>query len=633
MAVNLHNHDHKGSVRDAIASPEGIVERIKELGQTAYAITNHGSTSSLLTHYKLSKKNGLKFIFGLEAYICDDITIKAKYDYRHLCLFAKDLNGYKNLLKLATLSHTKGFYYKPRIDWDMLVAHKEGLIASSACLGGILGIKNEDGSFDKRQIYNVAEKYKKEFGDDFWIELYTNTMPEQVLFNNILVGISEALAIPVIATCDAHYVYKSEASVHRYWNGIDENDESDYYQTDDFYLHSEQEMLDALMYLGEDIAAEAVRNTEKLAEQCNVEIAFGEDNFPIYKCDSQVETVKSICREGWKNKIIGKIGVSERQKYLERFTEEMETLEKANYLNMMLITWDYMKWGQDNGIRFGCGRGSVGASLVAYLMDITKVDPIKNNLTFSRFCNLARVTTADIDVDVQQCNRQKVIDYLREKYGYVYQVRTFNSMDSRGALQRAGQCLNVPIKTVREISGKIVESLDDLEITKENKELVDLAHSFKGITANTSVHASAVLVFPKDPTEFCAIEKQGDNLVAAYDYHELEELGLAKIDVLGLKNMDIIEDTLQLLRERGIELDINHIPLNDTKTSELLCKGNTQGVFQIESEMMKCIVKGIQPKGFDDLIAVVALGRPAPLQLGIVDEYIKKRKAKLKGID
>lgn len=630
MCVNLHTHDHKGSVLDAIAKPEDIVKRIAELGQTSYAITNHGSTSSLLTHYKLAKKAGLKFIFGVEAYITDDITIKEKFDYQHICLWAKNMEGYKNILKLTTVAYSDGFYYKPRIDWNILMKYKEGLVVGSACLGGILGIKDDKGGFDKQKIYDVAKKYYDTFQDDFYIELHTNQMPEQLEFNKLLVDISRLLDIHTIATCDAHYVYKKDAKTHKMWIGIDENDENSYYQTDDFYLHSEAEMRSALSYLPEDVVEKSIRNTDEISEKCNVEIKFGEDNFPVFDCGNQVEYVKAICREGWKRKINTRIPKSEQGKYLERFLEEMEILEKADYLNMMLIVWDYMKWGQDNGIRFGCGRGSVGASLVAYLMDITKVDPIENDLTFSRFCNLERVTTADIDVDVEQRNRQRVIDYLREKYGYVYQVRTFNALAAKGALQRAGQTLGIRSTVVRELSKKVIDDLDDIQVTKDNKELIELAKSFEGLIANTSVHASAVLVFPKDPTEFCAIERKGDSFLAAYDYHELEELGLAKVDVLGLKNMDIIEDCLQLLKSEGINIDINHIPLDDKKTSELLCKAETNGVFQVESEMMKGIVRGIQPEGFKDMVAIVALGRPAPLQLGIVDEYIKKRKEYLK---
>ncbi|MBR3644970.1 MAG: PHP domain-containing protein, partial [Lachnospiraceae bacterium] len=364
--------------------------------QTAYAITNHGSTSSLLTHYKLAKKAGLKFVFGVEAYITKDITIKEKFDYQHICLWAKNFTGYKNILKLTTVAYDKGFYYKPRIDWNTLMNYKEGLIVGSACLGGILGIKDDKGGFDRQKIYETAKKYHDEFGEDFYIELHTNQMPEQLEFNRLLVDISRLLDIRTIATCDAHYVYKKDAKIHKMWLGIDdENEENSYYQTDDFYLHSEEEMREALKYLPAKIVNESIGNTDVLTDKCNVEIKFGENNFPIFKCDNQVETVKAICRKGWIQKINTKIPKSEQKKYLDRFLEEMDILAKADYLNMMLIVWDYMKWGQDNGIRFGCGRGSVGASLVAYLMDITKVDPIENDLTFSRFCNLERVTTAD----------------------------------------------------------------------------------------------------------------------------------------------------------------------------------------------------------------------------------------------
>ena len=638
MFINLHTHDSKGSVRDAIAIPEQITARVKELGQTAYAITNHGSTSSLLTHYKLAKKAGLKFVFGLEAYICTHIGIKDR-DYKHICLFAKDMTGYLNILKMATISYDKGFYYKPRIDGNILREHLDGLIISSACLGGILVFKKEDGSLDEMATYEELLKCKNDFGDNFYVEFHTNQMQEQIEFNKLLYKMCNDLNITnIIATCDAHYVLKEQAWIHRYWNGIDENDEQAYYQTDDFYLHSEDEVYKALSYLPKEFVKQCVDNTVKLTDRCNVELKFGEDNFPIYKCDSQIEKVKEICRIGWKDKIIPFIPKDNRQVYLDRFLEEMNILEKANYLNMMLITWDYMKWGQDHGIRFGVGRGSVGGSLVAYLMDITKVDPVKNNLYFSRFCNLHRVTTADIDVDVMQRERHRVIEYLREKYGYVYQVRTFTSMKPKAALQKAGMCLGIQASKIRELS-KLVnedknlsdgEKFNDIPLnTEENKKLVKLAKAFLGIISNTSVHASAVLVFPKDPTNFCAIERKGETFLASYDYHELEELGLAKIDVLGLKNMDIIQDTLDLLKANGNEINLNTIPTDDKKTAELLCNAETAGVFQIESNMMRGLVKEIQPKCFEDLTAIVALGRPAVLSCGIDKEYIKERKIKL----
>lgn len=396
--VNLHTHDCKGSVRDAIATPDGICKRIKELGQTTYAITNHGSTSSLLTHYKLAKKYGLKFIFGLEAYICDDITIHDKYDYKHLCLFAKDVTGYKNILKMATISYHDGFYQKPRIDWSILMEHKDGLVISSACLGGIFGLHKEDGTYDEQAIYEVAKKYKAAFGNDFYVELQTNQMKDQLTLNPILVRIAKELQLQLVATCDAHYVYKEDAKAHRAWLNIETNkgDENGYYQTDDFFLHSEDEVRANLDYLGSAVVEESIRNTNEIADKCsNVEIKFGEDNFPVFKCDNQVEKVKEICRKGWKAKINGHIPKDKQKPYLDRFLHEMDILTKANYLNMMLITWDYMNYGKSIGIRFGCGRGSVGSSLVAYLMDLTKVDPVKYNLTFSRFCNLSRVTTAD----------------------------------------------------------------------------------------------------------------------------------------------------------------------------------------------------------------------------------------------
>lgn len=628
----LHNHCSKASIRDAIADIKDITNKVKELSQEGYALTDHGSTSGLLTAYKLCKKNGLKFIFGVEAYITSDIRIKERGDYRHICLWAKDLTGYHNILKLTTKAYRDGFYYKPRIDWNMLREHREGLIIGSACMGGLLGIRKSDGTWDELEIYHELERCKNDFGNDFYCEIHTNQMSDQIELNKLLYKICTDHGIQCIATCDAHYTNKEDAWVHRYWNGIDDNEENGYYQTDDFYLHSEQEVYEALSYLPYEFVKECVDNTQRLADRCNVEIPFGEDNFPYFPTpNGQLEYVKEICRDGWRKKIIGKVPKDKWQIYVDRLNEEFETLNKANYLNMMLIVWEYMNWGQANGIRFGVGRGSVGGSLVAYLMDITKVDPIEHGLYFSRFCNLERVTTADIDCDVEQRNRQRVIDHLREVYGHVYQVRTFMAMSEKSALQKAGMCLKVAPSTIRTLSKQMGDGgFEQLKVTKENAKLIELAKRFVGIYSSTSVHASAVLVFPRDPTEFCAIEKQGDNEVAAYDYHELEELGLAKVDVLGLKNMDIIQDTLDLLKKRGVELDLYNIPLDDKKTSELLCKGETLGVFQVESQLMGKIIEGIQPHSFADLVPVVALGRPAPLQNGSVDEYIRRRKEYLR---
>lgn len=397
MFIHLHVHTAKGSLRDATALPENVVKRVKELGQTAIAITDHGSTSALLTTYKLAKKNGLKFIFGVEAYITDDIRIKERKDYKHICLWAKNLTGYHNILKLTTKAYADGFYYKPRIDWRMLKEHKEGLIIGSACMGGLLNFKDANGNWDKTKILDEIMKLRNDFGEDFYVEIHTNQMSEQIALNKLLYKICTDHNVQCVATTDSHYVYKDEAWVHRYWNGIDDNDEEAYYQTDDFYLHSEEEVREKLSYLPAEFVQKCIDGTQEIADKCNVEIAFGEDNFPYFDTSNgQLEYVKEICRQGWREKIMHKIPKEQQKAYVDRLTEEFDTLEKANYLNMLLIVWDYMNWGQKNGIRFGVGRGSVGGSLVAYLMDITKVDPIKNGLYFSRFCNLERVTTADM---------------------------------------------------------------------------------------------------------------------------------------------------------------------------------------------------------------------------------------------
>jgi len=502
---------------------------MKELGQTAFAITDHGTVSGLMEGYKeVAKLNSkmekdgdpfrLKFIFGCEAYFVPDVTIKTRKNC-HLILLAKNLQGYHNLLKLMTIANKEeNFYFKPRIDMDILRKYKEGIIVTSACMGGILNLhdtmEDEDISvWNKQGAYNWAKAFKDEFGEDYFIELHTNQMADQIVYNERMVKLAQELDIPLLAAVDSHYVHESQAKVHRQWIGIEEDNEGSYYGTDDYFIMSEAEVEARLSYLPKDVVRGAIRNTSTVADRCNVELDKGKKNYPIFPVTNQVEHLKAICREGWKEKINKKVAPADRGRYLEALNHEFEVLEAADYINYFLITHDVLSWCVRNGIRIGKGRGSVVGSLCAYLMGLTKVDPLKYNLLFQRFCHLSRVTPPDIDSDVPTSRRQEVIDYIRQQYGEVFQARTFGMMKAKGALKKAGEALRMNPQDIKILSKTLNLADDDEEEeekitdfqhqlnaldkikTRENAELIELAKAFVGIINTYSVHASAVIVF------------------------------------------------------------------------------------------------------------------------------------------
>jgi DNA polymerase-3 subunit alpha len=618
--VHTHLHTDRSQPMDGFSSPEAVAKKVKELGQPGFFITDHGTTSGLMAGYNAAKKEGLKFGFGEEFYFVPDVTIKER-GYYHLVLLAKNNIGYYNLLKLTTEAHKEeNFYYKPRIDWEMLEKYLEGLICTSACISGLLSISHKEliGNAihgEMREI-NDAEKwlpkFKRLFGMDFYCEIHTYSAPEQKEFNIKAVELATKYDIPLLAAVDSHYVNKEDAATHRKWLKIGDDDESGYYQTDDFYIMSEEEVYGQLILSVDNSAVDsAITNTVKILDQCNVELDFKTKHYPLFPIDNQKEFLRNLVWDGF-NKKFGPL-YENYDGYAERVEYELEVLEKADYINYFLITWDILNWCHTNGIYTGVGRGSITASLVAYLIGITKIDPIKYGLIFERFAHLERVTPPDIDVDVEQGRRGEVIDYIRSKYGDVYQVRTFGFMEDKGARKRGGQALGFDAQDVNLINaGK----------KPCPKELQDLADKFKGVLQNYSVHASAVVVFPGDPCNFCAIERaKEDTYVAAYDFHDLEALGVLKQDILGLKTCDVIHNTCKLA---GIETDFvdNHLPEKDEETFKMLRDGHTSGCFQIESFGMTQTIYGIKPREFRDLIPLVAIYRPGPKDAILPDEGI-----------
>jgi DNA-directed DNA polymerase III (polc) len=642
MYISLHNHSTY-SIFDGYSKIPDLVARVKSLGQTAVSLTEHGTLSSVLPFYKECRKNDIKPIIGNEFYFCPDVTIRDRKQMYHLIVLAQNNVGYRNLLQLDTLAY-QNFYYKPRIDFGMLEEHKEGLIVLSACMGSILNAEAGE---------HWCQQFHQLLGDSFYLEIQANTMEDQKVYNRKIIALSETHGIPLVITSDAHYPSQEDAKYHKLWVNLNKG-ENDYYPTDDFFVMSEEDIYARTGYLPKDIIDKAIENSGRIAESCDVTIEVTGNHFPVFPVDDQMEALKDICREGWKQKILPFIPKEKLKVYQERLLEEIAVLDKCNYLNYLLITHDILNWCKEHDILTGIGRGSCGGSLVCYLMNITKIDPIEHNLLFQRFVNVERVSAADIDDDIEDVHRQDVIDYIREKYGEVYNIRTFNYLGIKGSIQRACQALHIPARISTQLFGGI-ESYEELDevikglplceqdiynvpqgdawaafsitiakaqgiVTRDMVEhVLDVAKHFNGLLHAFGCHASAVMIFPDSPTNYNPIEKQKDTFVAAYDYHDLENMNLVKLDILGLRNLSVIHDTLRLLTNPP---DIENLPLDDAEIYRQYAEGTTKGIFQVESPGMRQFAKQMHVSCFDDVVALIALYRPGPLDSGMAQQYI-----------
>lgn len=596
---DLHSHSDF-SLFDGFATVDDKIKRAKELKYDALAMTEHGTTTGLMEHYLKCKENDLKPILGYEGYFTFEPDVKGGETY-HILLLCKDLTGYRNLMKIATYG-TEHFYRKPRIGFDILRECHEGLICSTACIAGVLSCEDNVAMID--ELYGI-------FGDDFYLEVQPHKFKEQYEYNDMVFRLGKEHNIPVIITGDSHYVLPSDTDTHRAWLGLGED--SEYYGSGDYHMMSKLEMQEFFKFN----TTEYFQNVSDIIDKCNVEIPMGEENFPVFDCPDPLRYLKDKCNDGWKRLNIQ--SKPNHQQYKEQALHEFDVLEQCHYTNYMCIISDMLDFCKEQGISIGPGRGSVGGSLVAYLSGITQVDPIRFNLVFERFANPERVTSPDVDCDVSSTRREEVIDYIRQKYGEVYQIRTVSYIQPKSALQRAGQALGYTRSDVNAISGKI-NTLDEVKDSR----LRGLAEKFMGHIEKYGTHASAVVVFPKSLTDWCAVEKNTDTLVAAQDFHLLEKQGIMKLDILGLKTLDVLDGALEKLG-RPKELQIEHIPLEDEYTARMLRAGFTQGCFQIESEGMTDIVKAINTTKVEDLIDTVALHRPGPLDSGMVEVFERRR--------
>lgn len=645
--LHLHSQFSNYGMKDAISSVDGIIQRVHELGQRGFALTDHNGCSGLIDTYvhlqKYNKKHGtdLKLVMGSELYYTYDVHIKDK-SYAHILFLAKNQVGLENLFKLTTEAH-KHYYYKSRCDLDMIRKYSDGLICTSACMGGWLKGDNRE---------SLIPQFKDIFGDDLYFEIHTYQHEDQKRFNAMVAEMGAKYDVPLIAACDSHYVHEDDYALHKAFRGRSKDDDEDqYYGSNDFFIQSEAQVFDRLYpQFGTEMVEDMVKNTNVIFDKCNTQIDFNLDVYPKFVKDGDVKPVfLDALRQGYKQKIIGKVTPEFKKRVDERLLHEIDILEKVGYMDYLLITKDILDACRKRDIPVGHGRGSVGGCECAYLLDITSLDAITNNLYFERFANPNRVSAGDVDNDCSQVRRGEVIEYLKEKYKYVYQCRTFSYMKASGALKEAARCLGIDHEIADAYSKKIKDvSFDDdedyhdndLEYAKldhvndgKNPQLFDLAKQLVGIMTGFGKHASAVIVSNQDITKYCSLEMQKDSktkeevYVASTNFKHLESMGFLKEDILGLRTLDVINDCVTMAGVKDT-LDLAKLPWDDKETLDLLCKGDTLGVFQMKSFGMVKTLKSIAPKNFVDLIAVVALYRPACIITGMLDEYIERRQGK-----
>lgn len=610
FTANLHQHSDLSRM-DGFATLHDIVTKAKELQWNAVALTDHGTCSGLFQFYKECKKQDIKPILGCEMYFVHDINLKESPTY-HMLFLAKDYAGYKNLMKLNSYAH-EHFYKKPRIDMQVIEEFHHGLICSTACLAGI--IRQDDHTEDMYQLYDL-------FGDDLYCELQPHPTPEQREYNRKVYDFAVHHGHKTIITLDSHYVNKEDAKYHRYWLNLGK--ESDYYSTPTYYMMSTKEINKYMTeYHGftQDIVDNCYTTIQDIVDKCNVEIPIGGQHYPNY-CDDPESYIRRRCNEGYKEKCAA--DWPNKKEHIARIQYEINMLKKVNYLNYLCIIDDMTHWCNKKGIRTGLGRGSCVSSDVMYFMGCTKVDPIKYNLLFERFCNPERTSAADVDTDVQASRRNDLIEYIKAKYGEVYQVRTFGYIKPASACRRACQALEYDTATTNEIS-KGIESVDDIV----DKDVKDIALHFLGHVINFSTHASAVIVCPDNINNYTSIERQKNTKTGEYDYmvcyeyHDCEAMGLLKLDILGLQHLDIID---RVVKQTGVNYD--EIPDVDEKTSAMINQGKTEGVFQSESQGFTSLLQQMHTKEAYDFIVSNALYRPGSLDSGTTNEYLLRRNGK-----
>lgn len=654
--AHLHVHTQY-SLLDGTIRLQDVFRKAKEFKMPAIAMTDHGNIFGAIDFYQNAYKVGIKPIIGCELYVAPgsrfDKNVNGSGETsRHLVVLVKNLQGYKNLVKLTSLSYLEGFYYRPRVDKEILAKHSEGLIALSACLNGEICARILTGSEEKAR--SIATEYRNIFGsDNFYLEIMENGLPEQAIANKALKRISRELSIPLVATNDCHYLNREDAEAHdalvciQTGKTIDDRERMKF-ATDQFYFRSPEDMIN----LFKD-CPEAIENTIYIAERCNLSLPLNDIYLPHFELDNHEsldDRLKELARKGL-DLLMPKISAGSNShsvvSYHERLEAELRIIKSMGFAGYFLIVADFVNYAKSKNIPVGPGRGSAAGSLVAYSLGITDIDPIRYGLFFERFLNPDRKSMPDIDIDFCMEGRDEIIKYVSSKYGTdrVAQIITFGKMQAKAVIRDVGRALNIPYGEVDRIAKLIPNvlniSLDDAikmeprlqeEARKNEKiaKLITLSKSLEGLNRHSSTHAAGVVISDIPLIErvpICLSPK--DEIVTQFSMNDLQAAGLTKFDFLGLKTLTVIRDALQFIREgKGINIEISTISLNDKGTYDLLSQGETDGVFQLESRGMKEILLGLKPDCIEDIIALIALFRPGPLKSGMVQEFISRKQGK-----
>ena len=641
---NLHLHIHSEySLLDGANRIKDLPVRAKELGMNAIAITDHGVMFGAIDFYKACKANGVKPIIGCEVYVAPrgrkDKEPKIDEKYNHLILLAKNNEGYKNLAKLVSLGFIEGFYYKPRIDKEILEKYHEGIICLSACLAGEVNQAILNNNIEEAK--KVALWFKNLFGEDYYLEVQNNGIKEQVLVNQKLVDLSRELNIPLVATNDAHYLKKEDAYNHEVLlciqTGKKMTDEDRMrFDTDELYVKSPEEMIEYFKNI-----PEAIENTVKIAEKCNVEFEFGHTILPNYDVPEQYSThydyLESLTQAG----LAKRYGQNITKEIQDRAQYELSVIKKMGYVDYFLIVWDYINYAKTHNIPVGPGRGSGAGSIVAYSIGITDIDPIKYNLIFERFLNPERISMPDFDVDFCYEKRDKVIEYVCDKYGKenVSQIITFGTMSARMVIRDVGRALDVPYAETDKLAKmipnelhitikKALEQNRELKELYENdatvKKLIEIAMALEGMPRQASTHACGIVITKEPVVNYVPLYMRDNTISTQYIMTTLEELGLLKMDFLGLRTLTVIQDTIDLVKkDKCIDVEFDK-DMNDPKVYKLWQDGNSVGIFQFESQGMTNFMKELKPDCLEDIIAGVSLYRPGPMDQ--IPRYIANKK-------
>jgi len=643
--IHLHLHTQYSLLDGACRIPE-ILAIAKSYKMDSLAITDHGNMFGAIDFYLEAQKAGIKPIIGCEVYVApqsrlDKAGSGIEDAANHLILLARDETGYHNLIKLVSIGYLEGFYYRPRIDKEVLAQHAQGLIGLSACLKGEVAWLIQQKRFN--DALKAAEGFQNIFGKgNFYLEIQANSIPEQKIVNDALIKLSKELDIPLVATNDVHYPTKDKAEAHEALLCIQTQSTLDdpkhmRFQTNEFYFRSPAEMKETFQH-----CPEAIKNTIEISQRCNLELDFTQMHLPKYtppEGKNKEAFLLELCEKGIKDK-----GLENNSEEQARLKHELKIIKDMGFISYFLIVWDFIAYAKSQGIPVGPGRGSAAGSLVSFLLGITDLNPLKYGLLFERFLNPERMGLPDIDIDFCYERRQEVIDYVTQKYGRenVAQIITFGTMQARAVIRDVGRVMAIPYADVDRIAKMIPAELDmtlkkamesepelnnlyrnDAQITK----LINTALSLEGLNRHASVHAAGVIIADKPLNNYMPIFKTGDDQVTTgYSMGTLEKIGLLKVDFLGLKTLTVIDETLKLVKKtRGIEINIEKLPLDDANTYKLLASSHTIGVFQVESSGMRDLLKKLMPERFEDLIALLALYRPGPIGSGMLDDFMKRK--------